>query len=257
MTATLACPTRSEAKRVPVLVNRSSPVPLYHQLAEQLARAIEDGLLQPGELLEPEVSLADRLDMSRPTVRRSIAELVTRGLLVRRRGVGSTVAHAAVHRRIELTSLHDDLVADRHEPATRVLRLGYAEHNKRAARALDIDPRTPLVYVERLRLSDGVPIAILRNWLPPSCGSLSASELESDGLYSQLRRRGITPAVAHQTLGSRPAGQEERTLLGLGRHDPVLTMTRRAFDSAGAPFEFGDHSYRADRYSFDVTVRAL
>ena len=251
MTAMLA------GTQIPVVVDRDSPVPLYHQVAEQLAAAIEDGRLQPGDTFEREVSLADRLDMSRPTVRRSIAELVARGLLVRRRGVGTTVAHAAVHRRNELTSLYDDLLAGGREPATRVLKLGYAEHSRRAAQALELDARTPLVYVERLRLIDGTPIAILKNWLPPNCGNLSAAELETDGLYAQLRRRGIAPAVAHQTVGGRPPVPEERALLGLSRIDPVLTMTRRAYDSSGAPVEFGDHCYRADRYSFEVTVHAL
>jgi DNA-binding GntR family transcriptional regulator len=256
MTSTLERGSHAEAKQIPVTVDRDSPVPLYHQVAEQLARAIQDGILQPGDPFEKELSLAERLDMSRPTVRRSIGELVSRGLLVRRRGVGTTVAHAAVHRRNELTSLYDDLAADGRRPATRVLRFGVAEYSKRAALALELDPRTPLVYLERLRLMDGAPIAVLRNWLPPTLSDLSAGELESSGLYHLLRRRGILPTVAHQNVGGRPASPEERSLLGLGRLDPVLTMTRRVYEAAGTPVEFGDHSYRADRYSFDVTVHA-
>lgn len=256
-TATLGSRARPEAKAIEVSIDRGSPVPLYHQLAEQLAKAIEDGVLSPGDTFEKEISLAERLDMSRPTVRRSIAELVARGLLVRRRGVGTTVAHASVHRRNELTSLYDDLTADGRTPATRVLRLSYAQYDRRAASVLEVDPRTPLVYLERLRIVDGAPIALLKNWLPPSFSDVSATELESCGLYELLRRRGVAPAVAHQSVGSRPAVPEERDLLNLGRLDPVLTMTRRAYDGAGAPVEFGDHCYRADRYSFDVTVHAL
>jgi GntR family transcriptional regulator len=253
---TLGLRASNGAKQLAVSIDRTSPVPLYHQLAEQLARAIEEGTLQPGDAFEKEISLAERLDMSRPTVRRSIAELVSQGLLVRRRGVGTTVAHTVVHRRNELTSLYDDLAGNGRKPATRVLRLSYAAYDRRAAQALDLDARTPLVYVERLRIVDGEPIAILKNWLPPSLGDLSATELESGGLYELLRRRGVAPAVAHQTVGSRPAVPEERTLLGLNRMDPVLTMTRRAYDSEGTPVEFGDHCYRADRHTFDITVHA-
>jgi len=257
MTAALERVAYADARRLAVSVDRDSPVPLYHQLAQQLAKAIEDGELKPGDPFEKEMSLAERLDMSRPTVRRSIAELVAKGLLVRRRGVGTTVAHAAVHRRNELTSLYDDLAADGRRPSTRVLRLGYAEFDKRAAQALELDPRTPLVYVERLRLIDGSPIAILKNWLPPAMADISATELESHGLYDLLRRRGAAPTVAHQTVGGRQAEPEERSLLGLGRLDPVLTMTRRAYGATGTPVEFGDHCYRADRYRFDVTVHAV
>ena len=88
--------------QIPVTIDRSSPVPLYHQLYEQLSAAIETGRLKPGDAFENELALADRLQLSRPTVRRAIAELVSRGLLVRRRGVGTTVASQVIHRRDEL-----------------------------------------------------------------------------------------------------------------------------------------------------------
>ena len=106
---------------IPVTIDRSSPVPLYHQLAEQLTASIEDGRLKPGDAFENELALAERLDLSRPTVRRAIAELVNRGLLVRRRGVGTTVASQVIHRRDELTSLYDDMVRRGQHPATEVL----------------------------------------------------------------------------------------------------------------------------------------
>src|SRR3954463_12830624 len=57
------------AKLVSVVIDRSSPIPLYHQLAEQLAAAITSGSLQPGDPFENEVALAERLGVSRPTVR--------------------------------------------------------------------------------------------------------------------------------------------------------------------------------------------
>lgn len=107
--------------QIPVMIDRASPVPLYHQLAEQLTAAVEDGTLQPGDPFENELALADRLDLSRPTVRRAIAELVSRGLLVRRRGVGTAVASEVIHRRDELTSLFEDMERKGKRPITRVL----------------------------------------------------------------------------------------------------------------------------------------
>ena len=59
--------------QIPVTIDRSSPVPLYHQLYEQLSAAIETGRLKPGDAFENELALADRLQLSRPTVRRSCA----------------------------------------------------------------------------------------------------------------------------------------------------------------------------------------
>ena len=89
-----------------VELDRSSPVPLYYQLAQAIEAAIRDGELTPGDRFENELALAKRLTLSRPTTRRAIQELVDKGLLVRKRGVGTQVVQNPVHRRVELTSLY-------------------------------------------------------------------------------------------------------------------------------------------------------
>src|ERR1700733_12843466 len=86
-------------------LDRSSPVPLYYQVSRQIEAAIDAGDLAPGDRLENEISLADRGGLSRPTMRRAIQELVDKGLLVRRRGIGTQVVHGRVKRPMDLTSL--------------------------------------------------------------------------------------------------------------------------------------------------------
>lgn len=234
-------------------IDRSSPVPLYFQLAEQLTTAITDGTLQPGDQFENEVGLAERLNLSRPTVRRAIHELVGQGLLVRRRGLGTTVANRMVHRRVELTSLYDDLARDGRLPRTQVLSLT-RERNEVAAAALGVPEDTDLVSMLRLRFDGDTPLAVMHNWLPPDFADITVEQLESDGLYAILRARGVRPSVARQSIGARNASARERRLLRLSRAEPLLTMTRRAFDPTGAPVEYGDHCYRAGQYTIEVMV---
>jgi GntR family transcriptional regulator len=239
---------------LPVRIDRASPVPLYHQLAEQLMAAITDGTLSPGDPFENEVALAARLGLSRPTVRRAIAELVGQGLLVRRRGIGTTVANRVVHRRAELTSLYDDLARQGRRPSTQVLSLQTGVTDERSAVALGLDPSTPMLAMVRLRYAGGAPLAVLRNWLPSAFADLTAEQLENDGLYAVLRQRGVRPAVARQSFGARNATAHERRLLQLTKAEPLLTMTRMAYDGDGSPVEFGDHCYRGGQYSVDVMV---
>src|SRR5678810_350516 len=91
-------------------VDRSSPVPLYFQVAGQLEQAINDGVLAPGARVPNEMVLADELGVSRPTMRQALQTLVDKGMLVRKRGVGTQVVKAQIRRPVELTSLNDDLV---------------------------------------------------------------------------------------------------------------------------------------------------
>jgi GntR family transcriptional regulator len=238
---------------VGVSIDRSSPVPLYHQLAEQLSGAIASGMLQPGDPFENEIALAERLSLSRPTVRRAIQELVNQGLLLRRRGLGTTVANRKVHRRAELTSLYDDLKRDGGRPATTVLKHEIVR-DERVATALDLPADAELLSIIRLRLSDERPLAILHNWLPPVYNDITREDLEGQGLYAVMRDRGVRPVVAHQTIGARTPTAAERRHLGLKPSEPVLTMTRVAFDAVGNAVEYGDHSYRAQDYSIEVMV---
>jgi DNA-binding GntR family transcriptional regulator len=241
------------ARRLPIEIDRSSPVPLYHQLAEQLSASIASGVLQPGDPFENEVAVAERLQLSRPTVRRAIQELVDQGMLVRRRGLGTTVSNRKVHRKAELSSLFDDLQRDGREPRTTVV-----EHeivtDDRAAAALDLDPDTPMLHLVRIRSASANPLAVMHNWLPPAHSDLSREELEVNGLYAALRERGVKPVVAQQTIGARMPTASERRALEIKGSQPVLTMARMAFDAAGQAVEFGDHCYRASDYSITLMV---
>lgn len=237
-----------------LLPDRSGPVPLYFQLATGLERAILSNSLPPGSRLENELSLSDRLGLSRPTVRRAIQELVEKGLLVRRRGIGTQVVHGAVSRRIELTSLFDDLERTGKTPSTKVLEAGAVGAEGIVAERLGVEAGTPVLRLRRLRLADDVPISVLENYLPPAFADVTTEELGTLGLYHLLRNRGVTMRVARQRIGARKATPPESRLLGLDRGSPVLTMDRTAYDAAGAAVEYGHHCYRPDLYSFEMTL---
>lgn len=239
---------------LPVVVDRTSPVPLYHQLAEQWAAAIHSGALKPGDPFENELALVARLRLSRPTVRKAMDELVRQGLLVRRRGVGTHVATQVIDKQNSLTSLFDELQRAGHTPHTQVLRLQPSRPNVRAAQALGLDPSTPLVYLERLRSVNGRPLAVLRSWLPRECSDVSPEDFTDQSLYAVLAGRGLHQHDAQQRIAARLATARERRLLDLTRVDAVLTVLWLSKDVEGRGLEYGEHSYRGDSYALDSRV---
>lgn len=246
------------AKKDPVdlqlSVDRTSPVPLYFQLSQQLEAAIERGRLSPGSLLGNEIQLAGRLGLSRPTVRQAIQALVDKGLLVRRRGIGTQVVHSQIRRPLELSSLYDDLEAAGQRPATRVLTVDTQPAGAEAAAALAVAEGAEVRLLERLRLTHGEPVAYLRNQLPLDLLRTDSDELERTGLYRLMRGAGITLHSARQTIGARAATAAEAELLGEAPGAPVLTMQRVTFDDTGRVVEYGSHLYRASRYAFDFQL---
>lgn len=240
---------------LPIALDRSSPVPLYYQVAKAIDDAIEDGRLQPGEFLENELALAARVGISRPTARQALQDLVDRGRLVRKRGVGTQIAPAQVRRPVELTSLHDDLVKDGRRVATQILGHETVPASPEIAAVLAIAESADVTRIKRLRLADDEPLALLTNYLPIQLAP-SAEELEADGLYNRLRARGAQPKVARQRIGARTATADEARILHEVPGAALLTMERTAYDESGQVIEFGQHIYRASRYMFDTTLFA-
>jgi DNA-binding GntR family transcriptional regulator len=237
-------------------LDRGSPVPLYFQVAQHLESAIERGELQVGDRLENEVALAERWGLSRPTMRQAIGHLVDKGLLVRQRGVGTEVVRRHVQRPVQLTSLYEDLQDADQDPTTDVLVHERTAVDDMVAGHLGIPTGTEVIRLERVRRARGVPLAILRNWLPvPVAGSISREALEEKGLYACLRSAGVTVRSAQQRIGARAASPAEATLLDLRRGAPLLVMERTAFDERARVIEWGSHVYDARGYSFTVTLR--
>ncbi|GLF97981.1 GntR family transcriptional regulator [Streptomyces yaizuensis] len=235
-------------------VDRTSPVPLYFQLSQQLEAAIERGALTPGSLLGNEIELAARLGLSRPTVRQAIQSLVDKGLLVRRRGVGTQVVHSQVKRPLELSSLYDDLEAAGQRPATEVLRHTAHTASAPVAAALGVAEGSEVLLIERLRYAHGEPMALLTNHLPAGLLDCGADALAATGLYRLMRAAGITLHSARQSVGARVAGAEEARMLAEEPGAPLLTMERTTFDDTGRAVEYGSHLYRASRYAFEFQL---
>lgn len=236
------------------VLDKSSPVPLYYQLATRLEEAIRTDVLPSGARLENEIALGNRLGLSRPTVRRAIQELVSKGLLVRRRGVGTQVVQSKVTRGVELTSLFDDLSRMGQHPTTKLLEHELVAAGDEIAAHFGISPEERVLRIVRLRSTGEVPLAVMENFLPSPYHDLSASDLEVRGLYQLLRERGVVISVANQQISARGATASEAATLEVSRSSPLLTMSRTAFDSAGRPVEFGRHCYRPELYSFEFTL---
>ena len=242
-------------RELDITLDRSSPVPLHHQLSQAIEHAISTGLLAPGDRLENELSLTSRLGLSRPTARQAIQELVKKGLLVRKRGVGTQVVRSQFRRDERLSSLNEDLAKAGKRPGTRLLELSVGELDADVHAAIDAAEVTERQFtkIRRLRLADDVPLAILTNYLPAHL-QIDEAELQRRGLYACLRALGINLKIAHQRISARLMTEEEAELLDVETPAACLTVDRLAYDDVGQFVEFGRHVYHAAHYSIQSSL---
>lgn len=235
-----------------LVIDRASPIPLYFQVSQHLENAIASGALPPGTLFENEIQLADQLGVSRPTMRRAMQHLVDKGLIVRRRGIGTRVVQPKVRRALELTSLYDDLAGTGQAPATQVLEFDHISADAEIADRMQCAEGAPIVHIVRLRSAGDNPIAKMTNYLPASVVDFDATTLATNSLYELLRRRGTRLHSATQTVSARVATAAEAKLLHEPRGAALLTMKRLTYDDHGLIVEYANSLYVASRYSFET-----
>ena len=236
------------------VVDRGSPVPLYFQVAQHLENAINSGTIPVGTLIQNEVDLVASMGLSRPTMRRAMQHLVDKGLVVRRRGIGTRVVQPKLRRPLELSSLYDDLASAGREPTTEVLSFETVEAHAEVAKWLEVDEGSPVLELVRLRSAAGEPIAKMTNYLPQHLATFTEEDLAERGLYDLIRQQGIVLHSATQTLGARNATAAESRMLDEPRGAALITAQRVTYDDHGSAVEFGTHIYASSRYTFEVQL---
>lgn len=211
--------------------------------------------LSPGDAIPSERSLCAALEVSRPTLRTAVGELVAAGLLVREHGRGMFVAPEKITQ--ELVSDHRTMVAPRASGVwtSRLLEFTTIAAGARVGRRLHLSPAADIVYVARLRLVDGAPMAIEHLHIPAVLvPALTAQELEAGDLYEHLHdRHGVRVSEAVQTIEPTVVSQAEAKILGVPHLSPALLFERLTSDTDGRAVEYVHSVYRGDRYR--ITTR--
>jgi GntR family transcriptional regulator len=205
--------------------------------------------------LENELSLTSRLGLSRPTARQAIQELVKKGMLVRKRGVGTQVVRSQFRRDERLSSFNEDLTKAGKVPGTRLLDYSVGSLDQDVRDAIDAEKASDETFIKirRLRLADDVPLAILTNYLPGHF-EITEADLRDKGLYACLRSIGVNLKIGHQRISARLMTDEEAELLDAEAPAACLTVDRIAYDDVGQFVEFGRHMYHAAHYSIESSL---
>src|SRR5215207_506258 len=160
-------------------LHRSSPEPLYRQLAQHLEAAIRSGQLKPGDRLESESLLADRFAVSRITVRQAIEELVRQQIVIRKQGKGTFVTQPTVkHDLSRLHGLLASLFSQAEAASAKLLRYELATAPHDVAEQLRLFPGQPALALDRLYLIGRRPVALAQAWLVPEIATLPRAKAD-------------------------------------------------------------------------------
>ena len=239
------------------MLDKDSPLPLYHQLKKVIEEHIDSQEWLPGMRLPSERELCDQFQVSRITVRQAITELVNAGRLNRHQGIGTFVASPRIEQNLtHLVGFTQDMQARGKRPGSRIIEQKALPAPPHIARALQIQSGDSMVMLKRLRLTDGEPMAIEIAYLPGSiCDGLAEEDMHDRSLYKLLMTKyHVFPSRAEQQLQAIACPAPEAQLLGIAKGSPVLHIYRLSFSPEGRPVEYTESYYRGDRYVFQVEL---
>jgi GntR family transcriptional regulator len=227
--------------------------PLYHQTAGVLRARIADGVWKQGDRLPPEWQLCEEFGVSTITMRRAVAILVAEGLVARLQGKGTFVTsdHAIVQGPPQLTSFTEDLRQRGWEPSARVLSIETVRAEPWVSGKLGLPANAPVTVLRRLRMADGLPVALQRAHLPAlQFPGLERFDFSHESLYEVLARHyGVKAGNATDIYRAGTAVGEEADLLQVPNDSAAFRVERLTTDSTGKRIELVESVIRGDRWT--------
>lgn len=233
------------------MLDRQSVVPLYYQIQQFLLEQIHSGVFKPGEAISSEQEISAQMGVSRMTVRQALKSLCSEGVLYSQRGKGTFVSANKLEKSFRIVlSFTEEMRNGGSRPSSKLLSFDVAPVDIETAEALRIKTNEKVIRLRRLRLADGIPMAIEWSHLPVSvCPDLLETFDPRTSLYERLARHyGIHIAVTEEVAEAAVANAEESHLLKIGKGSPVFHFERTSYLRDGKPVEYVNSTYRGDRY---------
>lgn len=239
-------------------VDRSSPLPFYHQLKQILLAEIERHELKAGTRLPGDYELCQRYEISRTVVRQALSELESEGVIERVKGRGTFVSSPKTAEGLvqSLTGLYEDVAARGQELRSDVRRLEVVPADAQVAAELQLEPGDPVILIERLRFVDGEPWVLTTTHVPqPLAPGLVDDDLSRQSLYELLEGKyGVRLARGHRSVEAMTAGSSLARSLGITVGAAVLALRSTSFGPEGRPVESFVAFHRGDRSRFEVDL---
>lgn len=237
------------------ILDRLGGVSAWRQIADRLEAEIGAGVLPQGTRLPAEAALAERYGVNRHTVRRAIAALAEKGLVRASRGSGTYVeAPPLAYPISERTRFSDIVAAEGRLPESQLLGAERLAADAAIARRLAIAVGEPVIRLETLACTNGVPLSRGTHHFPAlRLPWIAEDYAETLSITRALKAGGIPDYLRRETrITARTASPAEAVALDLVAGRPVLVLEALNVDPHGTPIQTTSSVFAADRVEIVV-----
>jgi GntR family transcriptional regulator len=239
-------------------LERKSYVPYYRQIRDQMDALIKAGKLRPGQTIWSEGACADKLGVSKMTVRQAFQALRAEGLLVIEKGKRPIVSTGRIQKDFhKLRGFTEEMTRRGLKPSSKVLQIEQVVPDAATSNLLHLWRQEEVYRLRRLRYANkeivGLETILLPVRLFPDLGK---QDLENQSLYALMEiRYQISVEWSEEELEAIPAEKDEARLLQVSPGFPLFSMRRIVYAEDDVPIEYGHSLFRGDRYTASVISR--
>lgn len=229
-------------------------IPAYRRSLLFYQTRNQEGSYKPGDLLPCEADLENIYSVSRTTIRKAISILTSEGYLDVKQGRGTIVLDTSTTQRLNsIISITETLIKRGHKVTTGGTSIEIVDARPAVASALDVPVGTEVYLVQRVQYADGVPIAIIKNYLKTNeLPGLQAKAGSLVGLYNLLEKDyNIILTNATEYISAISADFTESQILRIPLNSPLLLVRRISCTEQG-PIEYASIKIVADKYEYSV-----
>ncbi|HEY5601933.1 MAG TPA: GntR family transcriptional regulator [Gammaproteobacteria bacterium] len=238
-----------------VMDNRSSQ-PLYLRIKDALKQRILDGDYTAHERLPSESELMKMFGVSRITVRQSLRDLHSDGLVFSVQGKGTFVSKPKAVQDVQrLQGFGEAMTPKGYETSTRVLFQDYSRPSQEVADAFSISRAHRVYEVKRIRYLNREPISFDHSFFPAEIGAkLEHHDLAQD-IFPMLENQfGESLGYADLKIGVTAADEQQARALNVEVNSPCLRINRAVFSRRGKPIDYEFLTYRGDAFQYQLKV---
>jgi GntR family transcriptional regulator len=238
-------------------LDKTGFIPLYFQIQQTLMERICSGELTEGDPLASEEELARVYGVSRMTARQALHGLKTSGYAFSQKGRGTFVTRPKLEKSImHLRGFTEDMKQRGMVPGSRLLEQSVVKATTDLADQLKVQAEEMVMRLRRLRLADGIPMALEESHIPlKQFPGLERIDFAKQSLYYILRENfGVRVAWADEVIEALPATREDSELLTIPRNSSVLSISRIIMTTEEIPIEVACSRYRGDRYRASIRI---
>lgn len=234
-------------------------LPRYQRLAEALRDEVVSRRWRSGEQIPSENVIAEQYGVAPGTARQALAQLVDEGLLERQHGRGTFVRRPSFDQSLFRFFRFSNEAGERVVPESRIVQREVMSAPSEVSRQLQLAEGAEVIFMNRLRLIDGVPILAEQIWLPAArFAPFMALDTAEIGplLYPVYDSEcGEVVARADESLTVEMVTPPYARILHVEENTPLIVIDRLARGFDGSPIEWRRSRGPAAQFKYQTEIR--